>query len=318
MRAAREALARRFHGGVRAQCLAILDMLVFSCESDPANALRGLRSFRVRRSNFPRHTAAESFRAYSRVQWFEHRSSRMKILVESDRSGGWLAPFRVTLYADDITGLVADEVLAILEVLPRTRLALVEVALDFSPLSNVDRAFVRRHGVFGKTHRDTPTTNEAVDWWGTRNGAKRVKSYRKDVVGAHRVEFRVRLRFLKKSRIQNVYDLHRLASLLPHQHILFARLDEQRLIARLGHNGFSNERTLQILREVARRGADLDAQLIFLRRDIKLANTRRLLNPLPENQLVRDALREWAERWPLAPLGLQKKKSSRIRHRGAS
>jgi hypothetical protein len=155
LRAAREALERRFHGGVNTMCIVILDVLVFVCIENPSDAVRHHPDYHARRSFYPQlSTTANSPRAYARIQWFKHKSSQMRVLVESERVKPYLAPYRVTLYADDLTGLLPAQVLGLLEVMPAARLILLELAFDFSLLSHVDRTFVRRHGRFGKSQRD--------------------------------------------------------------------------------------------------------------------------------------------------------------------
>jgi hypothetical protein len=308
MRAAREVIARKFHSGVGKECMAILDRLRFVCDADPVPALRMLPGFHPGRSVFPRRQNPAWFRPYGHGQWFQAEKSKMQFYVESDRREGWLAPYSVTLIADDRTGLLPEEVFAILEVIPNAKLTMVELAIDFSAVTNVTRDFVRRFGVFGKSGRDLSADNPMGDWWGSRKGAKRTKSYFKDQIWGHRVEFLLRSRFLRHYGIRDVFDFRRFNDLLPRHHILFARLDEQRLVARLRGTGFSTEKTLRILRRVNGMSGDLSATLSYLRRAVRLTNVRRLLIPLPENRLVVEALEGWAEVWPAAPARLGQRK----------
>jgi len=218
----------------------------------------------------------------------------MKFCIESERQHGYLAPYSL--------------IFPILNVAPGAKLTMMELACDFSPLSSVTRDFVLRHGVFGKSWRDLSTQNPAGDWWGSRRGAKRSKSYFKDEICGHRLELRMRSRFLNRYGINAVYDTGRFVRILPRRHIYFARLDEQRLIARLRASAFSTEQTLGILRKVNGMKKDLCATLSYLRRQVKLTNVQRLLIPLPENRLVLEALESWAEMWPSAPGRLGKKR----------
>jgi hypothetical protein len=56
----------------------------------------------------------------------------MKFCIESQRRVGWIAPYRVTLIADDKIGLLPGQVFSVLELLPgRFKLTLVEIAFDF-------------------------------------------------------------------------------------------------------------------------------------------------------------------------------------------
>lgn len=297
VRAAREAIQRRFHSGVGKGCVAILDRLRFVCDRNPVTLFRELPGFRAGRSVFPQRQQPSSFMPYAHVRWFESTASSMKFYVESQQQTGWLTPCSVTLIADDRTGLLPEEVLPIVNAMRRSRLTMVELALDFSPLTNVSRSFVLRHGAFGKLHRDLKTRNQIGHWWGARNGPKRVKSYFKDEVGGHRVELMMRSRFLSRYEIMSVYDLHRFASLLPRHHVWFVRFDENRLIERLRRNRFSARKTIEIVRQVRTERRDLSAVLSYVRQDLGLKNTRRLMTPLKANELVVVALQEWAAKW---------------------
>jgi hypothetical protein len=100
----------------------------------------------------------------------------MKFLIESARREAWLAPYRLTLYADDNTGLLPGEVFGVFEVLQDFQMTVLELAFDFAP-GHIDRKFVRNHCLFGKS-RPVPAVNE-TDYFGTRRGTKRVQSYHK-------------------------------------------------------------------------------------------------------------------------------------------
>src|SRR5215472_16751662 len=173
-REVRKTIARKFHSGAGKECMAIIDRLRFVCNTDPVPALRVLPGCYPGRSVFSRRQNADSFRPYGHRQWFHAEKSKMQFYVESDRKEGWLAPYSVTFIADDRTGLLPQEALAILEVMPAARLTMVELAIDFSPVTNVTRDFVLRFGVFGKSRRDLSSENPMVDWWGTRKGGKRI------------------------------------------------------------------------------------------------------------------------------------------------
>lgn len=297
--ALRETIRRRFHAGAGTDCVAILDRLRFNCEADPTPAFRRLRGFRPGRSFFP-HANRQSFQPYGHVMWFESTASKMKLYVESSPTNGYVATASVTFIADDQTGLLPEEVVPVLGAIRKPQLSMVELAIDFTPLTGVNRRFVRRHGVFGKLHRDLDTNNPIGDWWGARRGAKRVKSYFKDEVGGHRVESVMRSRFLKHYQIEGINDFPRFVDLLPLRHVWLARLDEEKLIERLRGNRFSARRTIGILRKVRGRERDLGAVLDYLKQEVGLKNTRRLLSELRQNRLIVEALQRWGEKWRAA------------------
>jgi hypothetical protein len=172
--------ARTVHGPEPAPasaCVAKLDRIQGYCRQNPTAAVRGIPGFKSipgHRINPPAHGR---FQPYGYVHWFESCSSGMKLLVESARREAWLPPYRLTLYADDRTGLLPSEVFAVLEVLPDFRLSLLELAFDFDS-EQMDRKFVRNHGLFGKSRPARPEGE--TDYWGTRRGSKRVQAYVKE------------------------------------------------------------------------------------------------------------------------------------------
>jgi hypothetical protein len=213
MNAARASLAKRFHSGAGRVCMVILDVLVLLCKQNPTHALMDLPELR----SLPGHWLSDPGRlGYRRVKWFKARSSDMKICVYSERMDNWLSPYRVRIIADDRTGLTPDEVLRILEVMPKHRLTILELAFDFSFASGVTRDFVRRYGVFGKSRRDKSNNNPMGEWWGARTSAKRVKSYFKDEVCGHRVEFVLRSGFFAYTTLQTCSTFTLSSTSFPH------------------------------------------------------------------------------------------------------
>jgi Flp pilus assembly protein TadD len=193
------------------------------------------------------------------VQWFKGKTSDMKVCVEHVPSHGWLPEYAVTFFADDRSGLVREKILSVLEVMPPAALRKVEIAIDFAMVTPVDRNYVVRHGIFGKSKRDQKAVNADGDWWGSRRGGKRVVSYRKDAVAAQRLEFKFRGRFLKQHGISDVLNFGTFAQVLPGHHIHFAHLDEQKLITRLSSIGMTATEEARVLRAVQARNDDLCA-----------------------------------------------------------
>jgi hypothetical protein len=162
-------------------CVAKADRIQGYIRSYPTAALRGILGFKAGRGHRINRPTDRRFQAYGYVQWFESRTSRMKFLIESMRRELWLPPYRLTLYADDHTGLLPEEVFSVFEVLPDFRMTLLELAFDFAP-EQMNRRFVREHALFGKTR---PIESEgSTDYWGTRQGSKRVQAYFKAGVGS--------------------------------------------------------------------------------------------------------------------------------------
>ena len=164
------------------ECVVRLDRLQLYTEIDPAPILKLHPDFKSEKAHTLKPPKAGEFRAYDRVHWFYSRTSKMKFVIESKLRKPFMPqPYRITLYADDRTGLLMEEVFSILEVLPSFHLTLVELAFDFRR-DLVNRRFVKRHALFGKTE-PTPSVN-STDYWGSRKQSKRVQSYKKEIEGA--------------------------------------------------------------------------------------------------------------------------------------
>lgn len=303
MRAARAALLRRFHCGFAgdAEVFPLLDVLALACNADPTLALKDAKILRNRTKRRIERKTPDQFIPYAVADWFSGTGSVARLCIEYERQAGWLPRFRVTIYANDAKGLLPADLLQILEAMPFTHILALELALDFPLVSGVSRDFIRRHGVFGKSRRDRSTKSAVVDYWGSRRARKRTKLYEKWEIAALRLEWRLRKSFLDTHGVKDVFDFRRLAEVLLDRHILFADLGEERLGRRLRHGGYSTTDIRAIFQTVRERGADLCAVLDYLRRDVRLKNVRRLLDPRPENELVRRALKRWAGMWPVRP-----------------
>jgi hypothetical protein len=124
---------------------------------------------------------------------------------------------------------------------------------------------------------------------------------------ALRVELEMRSRFLRHYKINDPYDFGKLVQILPKRHIHFVRFNEKKLLARLRGMRFSPEKVWEILEDVALLEDDVWATLNYLRQELAMKNTRRLLDPLGTNDVVLDALKKWAAMWPVTPNKLRAK-----------
>jgi hypothetical protein len=138
MIAARECLLRRLQQEMDASrfddatsCLVRLDRMQLVLVENPSQQLRGLPGYRRFPSRRIRRKPGQRFFPYGRAQWFWNEESEMKFAIESEPQKPWLVPYRLTLIADDRTGLQPNEVFGILELLPNFKLTTLEVAFDF-------------------------------------------------------------------------------------------------------------------------------------------------------------------------------------------
>jgi len=245
--------------------------------------------------------APEDYLPYARIARFESTKTLSKFWHYHVRLGrDKLAENRIVFYPDDHKGLQFEEVSSVLENTEGDQIARLEVAFNFGRHTGVDSRFIRRHFISGKCSHDSANT------WGRRGGTKYIRSYFKREIGAHRLELQLNWRFVRQHKIDDIFDIRKLPGLLPEHHILFAEIDEQKVIDHL-RPVWSATKTLNFLRQVQSLEGDLLEQLDLLRHAAHLKNTRRLLKRLPINQRITEALKEWAAQWPTAPLRRRRK-----------
>jgi len=138
MIAARECLLRRLQQEMDASrfehatsCVVRLDRVQLVLVQNPTPLLRDLPGFRRFPSRRIRRKPGQRFFPYGRAQWFWGMKSAMKFAIESEAQKPWLAPYRLTLIAEDRTGLLPSEVFSVLELLPDFKLTTIEIAFDF-------------------------------------------------------------------------------------------------------------------------------------------------------------------------------------------
>jgi hypothetical protein len=137
---------------------------------------------------------------YERVRELRSETSTTRVFWQYRPRPGWLRGWRITFVGDDSKGIAPSEAVSILKRCRFAWLVLVELALDFSPSSGIDRAFVRRHAVFGKSQRRTDRGGPQQLRYGTRKSGKLVRCYWKKEVQAFRVELELHSRLLNKGR----------------------------------------------------------------------------------------------------------------------
>lgn len=92
---------------------------------------------------------------YARSRRYRSTTNDAQIFWQYERKQPWLEPWKITMAPDDRTGLSRGEIEAVVEHCKCWRFLLVELAIDFNLECRVDRKFVKRHGIFGKSHITT-------------------------------------------------------------------------------------------------------------------------------------------------------------------
>jgi hypothetical protein len=289
-------------------CEVRLDRLVIDSSGFPAEAVLRLPGFERTEGHLLRRREPEDFLPHRRLTRFSSTTSIREMVVLTERQSLRLPPCRITMIAEDQRGLQFADVCGVLELLPDAKTVLVEIAWDFSPDSVADGAFIRAHALFGKSRRRRVAEIRGYDSWGSRRGRKQfVRSYDKPEIRAHRLEIQLLAGLLEKLGISDIFDFQQLTQLLP-DHVVFAKFDEQSVIARLRNNRFSATKTIHLIEKLDDHSDDLYAQCHVLHRFARMTNIRRAMLPLRENQLLEEALRDWLKKWPAAPARLGQKK----------
>jgi hypothetical protein len=279
------------------KCKVRMDRLVVTTAGFYPDVAAAIPQFVHRRKHFLKRRRPEDVLPYARVAELESRTSieRMFALTEPQLRG--VAPCKITLIAKDRTGLKAKDVRLVLGPLPDVKVAMLELAWDFRRGSGIDGAYIRRHGVFGKSRQRNVAVVHCYDSWGSRKSVF-IRSYYKETIHAHRLELQFNRGFLRRHKIQEIDDFWRLANSIPIHQILFAELNELKLISWLRNRGYRVKEVLSVMRKVIDEEGNLLAQCRVLRREAGLQNLHRFLARLPTNELVKLAVRTWVKQWP--------------------
>jgi hypothetical protein len=300
--AARKRLLEKLHFDPCVDWRVILDRVRFGCDRDPSPSLAGVPGLVQGLPKLLKTFPQQRFHPYAQLQYWRDERSDMTVVVESAPTKHWIRyPFRITLNADDGTGVLPPQTFAVLEVVPQSQLLMVEIALDY--IGDATRDEIHRRVLIGKAR---PAQSDAkVLRWGNRQ-TKLFRLYDKPEIECVRGEFQLGPRFLRKYEIATPYDFHKLATILP-SHLSFHRINEQKLADRLSAMRINPKRREAILRFVAKSNEGLCPILQLLRSEgIGMTNVRRLLDQDSMNDEAMNALKAWAAQWPMQPTRLGK------------
>jgi hypothetical protein len=275
-----------------------LDRLIVVSWSKPGWKLPSIPGFKVVRDIRVR-PQGESPR-YERVRELLSLTSATRVSWQYRRRRGWLKEWRITIYGDYLSGITPMELLPILKRCRHAWLVLVELAMDFPPTSGVDRAFVKRHGVFGKSRRRTDRGGPGQLRYGSRKSAKLVRAYWKAEVSAFRVEVELHSRLLSRGRRERARktsdelknDVATAPYLLLPKHVCFMRFRWRALrcylTRRFGKRGSKMFDDARATAAISLRAA---ARLL---RTSGVNNVHRFLVPMRINDAIDDALTQWS------------------------
>jgi len=232
-----------------------------------------------------------SVRTYLRVRAFRTQRSGSQVFVQYAPAVPWLPEAKVTVIADDQTGLRRNDLERIWSVFRRPQLLLVEVAFDFGSGSGVNREFVLRFARFGRSQ--LRKSRDEIRF-GTRKSHKLVRCYDKEGIRAFRIELEPHSSWLRRHHIRRLDAMSQLSKLLVPRHVEFVELDWTKLRMHLIRRGL---RPTAIVEAARHREDSLHQVTDYLRRTVGIQNVHRLLLPMPINAEMNDALEEWARQW---------------------
>lgn len=204
-----------------------------------------------------------------------------------------LRPAKLTLIANDRKGLRRPELEQVIRQFEEPRLLTVELAFDFSKASGVDRGFVLRHGVFGKSRIVGGGAHQNARLGG-RDSDTMVRVYPKGETSSFRVEIELHSSWLRRNNVIGVGDLPKLADLLLPKRLLFVQIDWESLSRHLARKGLP---AAKLVSEAKLRSHSIHETMKFLRNEVGLCNVRRFLRPLRINRPIQRELQIWANGW---------------------
>jgi hypothetical protein len=283
-------------------CVCKIDRVVLTTDNLVWSALLGIPGYRADKK--PRRLWN---RDYLRARRIKGTGSVREIVINYRPTASWFAPFRITIIPRDTTGLQFDDLRTILELLPGAVISLLEVAWDFPSDSVVDLEFVYHWALFGSTWIKRKW-NPFHGKWGNAN-SKFVRAYFKWDTSEFRIELQLQCGFLRHHHIDELFDIGKLSTVLVPDHIEFFTIDRKKLIGALQNAGKSSKEIKVIRARVrGKQRIGLWYALRYLRQDVGLTNTRRLLIPVDEpNRVVREAIEKLLVTWPSKPTGLGRK-----------
>lgn len=276
------------------RCRAKIDRVVLASPVDLRNAVTRLGDFRTV-SDYEILGHENPFAAYGRVRKMVDDKTGTRLFIDYKPIRNGLARVRASIVPDDRTGLGRAELQTVFDALEPCAIRIVEVALDFADPTSVDAAFVRRTCKFGKSRLRPNKRFPHAAWLGAPKSQAFVRAYPKPEVGGFRVEIQFNREALSQHMVQAPNDFPKLSPAISEKLGFFDfNWHALRRFAtkHLRHSG-------RILELAEKRRGELSSLMRFLR-IMNVANPGRFLMPLPINDDVISALRNWKRRWAKA------------------
>ena len=281
----------------------ILDRVCICAAASDRKSFRQQPGHRTLPSHFLRSGA------YGRFLKTQNARTGATTLFYDEPREPWVSKTKVVLRAGDEHGLVPSDVLGASELLNESRLTLFELAFDFPEQAGLNTGFVMEHVLFGKSR--WAKRKSGIVWFGSRRSSKFVRAYAKRELHVFRIELQFNAGWLRRHKINDCFDFHRIPELVMRRHIWFCELNWAAVIRRIRR---SVPNVPLALRNLQWERDRLHATLGFLRGELRFTNTYRFLLTLPHfNDPVMRALEVWAGQWPKRPFRLSKKQNTNAR-----
>lgn len=264
-----------------------LDRYAFIADARRGGLISAIEGYEVAADFRPRHQGTAS---YARVRRFRSSENSSEIRVQYKPLHPWCRSLRVTLIADDATGITRAERDAVLKTCLNPSSSTIELAFDFPDGSGIDHDFVRQHARFGKSWRRHDRGGKGQLRYGDRRSPKLIRCYWKRNLDCYRIELELHSALLRRIGVSDISEFGRLYTIVP-SHFSFVTISWKRL-ERYLRKKFG--RDAQVLLEEARTRAERSLRLAlgFLRRS-GISNPHRFLVPLQLNREIKMALRKW-------------------------
>lgn len=249
-----------------------------------------LPGFSICRDRFVRQQT--KIRTYARVQSLKNVDTGTSVDLQYQCKPPWLEPVKLTVVPTRSQGLQRAELEEICGRFKCPRLLTVELALDFGEGSEVDRSFVLRHGLFGRSQPMGGRLFRDLRF-GTRHSETMVRAYKRPETRSYRVEFELHSAWLRRFGITQPSNLSKLSHLLCFSRINFVAIDWDALVDHLRRKGLP----ASALNSARSQAYSIHRALTVLRGEIGLVNVHRFLSPLRINTVIKRALEDWANRW---------------------
>jgi hypothetical protein len=234
-------------------------------------------------------------RMFARFASYVNTASGTKIGVAYERLQPYMPEAIVTISpADAAPYLRRSELESLLGMLTAPHFLKIEIAHDFHAGSVVTAPFAHKYLLVGKSvKKENPAYPGTINY-GSRRSPVFARGYWKKPIASYRIEIELHPTWIKKHSIATPGDFLRLPELVCGHHIAFYKIDPLKLTAALTRIGAPVAPTF---RKVIARQHDLQEALHFLRHDVGLENTLRVLTPLATNVRVMRAHKDWAHGW---------------------